>query len=470
MSHPWSPMQLAIFEAIDHGATSLIAEAKAGSGKTTTMVEGLSHTFEDQRVQALAFNRDIAKVLKGKVPRGVKASTFHGLCFGVVREYQGDRPVVPNLAWDTAGYVLGNRTPYPWRQTAVKLASLAKATLTWDATDIEALADEFDLDFPKDAPRDRIASAAATMLEIASKTTSGPIDYDDMVWLPVVKHMGLPKLDWAFIDECQDLNPVQLEIVERLSDTAKVVAFGDRNQAIYGFRGAGSNTIPELEETLNAKVLPLSISYRCPKLVIAEAQRLVASIEAAPGAIEGWVTHQSARELIAGANPGDMVISRTNAPLISLALGWISKGRRAVIRGRDIGDGLARWVLRVKAPSMSFLLGAIQAWETEETARLIEADRSPQAIIEKAACLRALCEGASSPAEVVSKLDTLFSDGEENAIQLTTTHKAKGLEADVVWVLRDTYLKWPGAQEKNLLYVAITRSKRELHYVRETES
>jgi superfamily I DNA/RNA helicase len=76
-------------------------------------------------------------------------------------------------------------------------------------------------------------------------------------------------------------------------------------------------------------------------------------------------------------------------------------------------------------------------------------------------------------AEVLSAIERLFSDQKpENAVILSSTHKAKGLERDRVWLLQDTYLRsrrnrlgvWegPSQEEKNLFYVAVTRAKSEL--------
>lgn len=55
---------------------------------------------------------------------------------------------------------------------------------------------------------------------------------------------------------------------------------------------------------------------------------------------------------------------------------------------------------------------------------------------------------------------------------LSTIHKAKGLEAERVFILKPDLMPHPKAkrgweidQENNLRYVAITRSKRELYLV-----
>jgi superfamily I DNA/RNA helicase len=138
----------------------------------------------------------------------------------------------------------------------------------------------------------------------------------------------------------------------------------------------------------------------------------------------------------------------------------------------------------------------VTAWQGEEVKRLDDLGRDFTAVTDKAACLLALAECKPTIAELLSHIDELFAvcddDGvAHNFIELSSTHRAKGLEADVVWLLRDTfmvarwvplvgepfegekvwrkstgaYVKRLGEEEGNLLYVGITRAKRELYYV-----
>lgn len=78
----------------------------------------------------------------------------------------------------------------------------------------------------------------------------------------------------------------------------------------------------------------------------------------------------------------------------------------------------------------------------------------------------ALAANCADVGTMLVRIETLFADsGLASAITLSSTHRAKGLEAERVWLLRDTYLKWKGPEEENLLYVGITRSKHELIFV-----
>lgn len=472
----WSSYQQAVFDAVASPGGHIVVEALAGSGKTSTIIEALYHTAESSSVLLVAFNKSISTELQERAPESVEVSTLHSYGLRQITRAMGKRPIEGRAASDRVKALMGDKWHLREQRTAVaKVISLAKATLT-DHEDLEALdalADAYDIAVPKGsedpAGRMRLWQVASRVLQECLEADDGPIDFDDMVWLPVVRRLPVRTFDWVFVDETQDLNACQLELVIKAAKGGRIVAVGDRRQAIYGFRGACSDAIPSMIRRLEARVLPLSITYRCPLAVVREAQRIVPALEPAPGAPEGIVRNAGMAELRRDAAPGDFVISRVNAPLLSLCWTWIAEGRRAEIRGRDIGAALAQWIRGTNARNVLALQKLIDDWSTRECARLLQADRDTTAVTDKAACLHALCEGAESVEAVLSKVDRIFGEGTGGGIILTSTHRAKGLEARRVWLLRDTYCKWPGPEEANLLYVAETRSKHELIYVYNNE-
>ena len=73
---------------------------------------------------------------------------------------------------------------------------------------------------------------------------------------------------------------------------------------------------------------------------------------------------------------------------------------------------------------------------------------------------------------MIAFLERLFSDNEKKGVVLSTIHKSKGLEADNVFILDVNLIPSKYAttkdqlkQERNLLYVAITRAKNKLIYI-----
>lgn len=350
------------------------------------------------------------------------------------------------------GGVLGN---------LAKLVSRAKATLASDELDLDVLVDDLGLDVP-DAQRADFIERAADILAACYRDTA-TCDFDDMIWLAVRHNVRLPLFDYLFVDETQDLNAAQIELALRaVKRTGRVVAVGDDRQAIYGFRGADTHAVDRIVERLSARVLPLSITYRCGKAIVDLAKMTVPDYEAAPSAPSGLVRTVTDAVLRAEAAPGDFVISRKNAPLIGLCLGFVAAGKPATIAGRDIGAGLLALVDRSKATDIVGLLAFVDQWRTIERDRLALRGRDTQAIDDRADCIAALSEGAADVAEVRARISALFTDKDDSQrIVCTTTHKAKGLERERCWVLADTFSS-DSIEEDNLWYVAITRAKTEL--------
>lgn len=315
--------------------------------------------------------------------------------------------------------------------------------------------------------RVRFCQLVQKVLEACRSFEEGVCDFDDMVWAPVVLGARIPRFDRVFVDETQDLNAAQLELVVRAcKDGGRICAVGDDRQAIYRFRGADENAVGRIIEKLSAKVLPLSVTYRCSRSIVKVANRVVPDLEAAPDASEGEVSEASLGQLKKGAEPGDFVLSRTNAPLVSLCLEWIALGKRATIAGRDVGAGLLALIDKLDAPDVGTLRQRVEVWANQEIMRLTRAERDPQAVEDKRDCLLTLSDAVRSVEEVKVRISALFSDTSTvSQIVLSSTHKAKGLERDRVWMLADTYNRRPSVEESNLFYVAVTRAKRDLRMV-----
>lgn len=170
-----------------------------------------------------------------------------------------------------------------------------------------------------------------------------------------------------------------------------------------------------------------------------------------------------------GARPGDFVLSRKNAPLVSLFFRFVAKGVPVKVAGRDVGARIADLVRRSNARDVEMLLHKIAGWRLRELARLAKQDPpgEPDAVDDMAECITILAEGAASVGEVEARINDVFAEvgDDKNLLILSSTHKAKGLERDRVWMLDDTYRNKPSVEEDNLWYVAVTRAKRELYLV-----
>jgi len=349
---------------------------------------------------------------------------------------------------------------------------------------MDAIADHYGIDLPPLVEKRAVFFEAVLQLleECLHPDRTRTIDFADQVWLPVALGLRVDNYDTLFVDELQDMNPTQLALILKMR-AGKIVAVGDANQAIYGFRGAQDEAVDWLARLLEADTLELPISYRCARSIIRVAQTIVPGIQAAPDAPEGLVEDVSVDRMFRDAEPGDFVLSRTNAPLISTCLRFLSANKPARIEGRDIGKNLTSFVRNSRATSVSELREYVGHWLASEVERLQQEKRSPQAVIDRADCLLVLSDGASSVPEVVGRLETLFDDSRPGVI-CSTIHKAKGREADRVWLLGTSFAGchyWTQKQaqetqgtpelqralrrireENNILYVGITRARNAL--------
>jgi superfamily I DNA/RNA helicase len=145
----------------------------------------------------------------------------------------------------------------------------------------------------------------------------------------------------------------------------------------------------------------------------------------------------------------------------------LKAGVPANIQGRDVGANLLYFIKKSKAKTILEFIKYVNSWRDQEVQRLLTEKRDTTICIDKAECLLNLCEGTLTIKDLKETIESLFNDTDDSAkVIFSTTHKAKGLERDRVFVLVGTYRKGNGGEEDNLWYVAVTRAKKELYLVR----
>ena len=470
----WSEQQQAIFKAFREPAGNVLVRARAGCAKTTTSLEGVKQAPE-RRILVAAFNKLIADEANARLvgQDRVKAKTLHALGMGYIKSAWGPVEVDNNgRGWEL---VNSYTTASQEIKTALKATHTKVRELNpWADTveDVERLAVLYDL-LPGDEAWVKGWSEGLfydTVLEIlkAAEEYSEVIDFADMIFLPLRKGMVYPSYELVVVDEAQDMTRPQLEIAKRATvKDGRMFIVGDDRQAIYGFRGADSGALDRLKEQLNAVELGLKTTYRCGRAIVERAREYVPDFEAAPTVQDGVVRQAFPSEMIEQAAPGDFVLSRLNAPLMGVALGLIRRGVRARIRGREIGKGLVEIVKKLRVQRIGEVAVEMERYMAKEMGKLGKRDphlaRTKIAqLMDNADTINTLAETVGSVEELTRKLETLFNDEQGAAsVMCSTVHKAKGLEADRVWVLEDT-LKRGGVEEENIRYVAYTRARKEL--------
>jgi superfamily I DNA/RNA helicase len=371
---------------------------------------------------------------------------------------------------------------------ARKFVDLCRLTLTAaTAEGIESLANHYGVEVEPHqwALLVRLVGCA---LDMGKKVMAKAIDFTDMVWAPSALNLHGDKFDWVLVDEAQDLNAAQFDIALRLlKPDGRMLVVGDPQQAIYGFAGADTDSFWNIQRRLGAKVLPLSICYRCPRSHVELAQEIVSTIEAAPNAIDGMIAEMDRSDLLKNIEPDHVVMCRNTAPLIKLCYKILLAGKPAYVAGRAIAEGIVKSLdesVRVyrrkhkKAPSVDELGTAFDLWNTKVEAsfkrqKIDEEDMRWQRHADRLECLRIFWgqSDASSVSGFKAEIEDLFRE-DRKATRLCTVHRAKGLEAEVTYILDPDLMPspyartaWEQQQERHLQYVAHTRSTSEMYFV-----
>lgn len=474
--------QEAIYTAVaDPNGGNLIINAVAGSGKTTVLVGAAGRTTG--RAVFLAFNKSIATELGQRLPAHFQARTFHSLCYSPVLRALGTKAVNPDKLRDIMRAHLDDEMHRMYGAFIRRMVGLARnagvGCLIPDDVQVWLdIADQHMITLDHDdATLEEGVNFCRQVL--ARSNASAEADFDDLLYFAVLKRVRLPQFDWVFVDEAQDTNAIQREILRKILATgSRLVAVGDPAQAIYGFRGADSQSMDLIAQEFNCSSLPLSVTYRCARAIVEYAQDFVEDIQARDNAPQGAVNALDAWKLIdLGAH--DLVVCRNTAPLIDL--GWqLMKARIPVrILGRDIGEGLITLIKKCdkRGGNIDAMLERLAVWKEREMAKALKKgkDAQAEAVEDKAGAIEVLCEGLAEAKRTVTELvriiGELFTDA-NSRVTLSTVHKAKGLEAETVWWLGRSLCPspwakqpWQQVQERNIMYVAITRAKLTLNLI-----
>jgi len=489
MSHTPSKYQVAVYDHITNDKGNAVIDAVAGSGKSTTIVEALKLIPKNKTVLFLAFNKAIVEELKIKIGQidNVEIRTLHSLGMSAVLKTFRTQVQDDKYKVYINNQLLGSIRPeanlfeeelIDYKKNINQLVDLARVYLCESVEKLEDIADKYCIN-----TLDNECTMAMNVVAWG-KNEVGKIDFTDMIYFPNVKKVTVPQFNYVFIDECQDLNTAQRELfLKALKPSGRFIAVGDPRQAIYGFAGADVESFNLLKSLPNTIHLPLSVCYRSDNSIITLAKEIVPQIEARDNAPEGVVCRESKVEDI---KDGDMVLCRVTAPLVALCMFYIAKGIKAYVKGRDIGANLINMIKKIKKnkrrnmadvmENLSAELDKVSAKIMRKThCSLSEARENSlfKSLQDKINAIAVIAKDLKTADAVMNRIETIFKDNDRSGICLSTVHKAKGLESDNVFIIREDkfYIKqamrveWMAEQERNLVYVAYTRAKHFLGFV-----
>ncbi len=485
-----SKYQVAIFDTYRDTKKNIFVSAGPGSGKSYTILKMVKMTPFFVKKLVSAFNKSVADELKNKVPMGTDVGTIHSIGYGVLRKNVYRRYKLNDIkTWVLAKKVVknhfkddknGKKKYSAYLHSIANLYNLYRLNLA-EASEasLMKLAIEYSVDFD-----DQLIGDTLKVIDylndynLRSHDGDFMIDFTDMLWLPftMVEAGSYPKYDVLFIDEVQDLNPLQREMLLRvIKKNGRFVAVGDERQAIYSFMGSNLKSFEKFKSMPNTEVLPLSVSYRCGSNIIEAANKIFPGLEAFGSNPKGIIR----TGLISEIEADDMVICRNNLPLIELFLNLSGMGKKSQIVGRDFGKNLINLIDKVDDYTDFDRL--LHGKATDLMSKGIQAPYSNKSFVdlkEKIDILRLLMKRYGyGLEETKSLLKTLFSDvKQDNIITLLTGHKSKGLESRRVFWLFPELIPSQYAntelemyQEQCLKYVIITRAQEELIIIPQQE-
>lgn len=485
--HAWSGQQDVVFDFFVSKDGHLIVRARAGTGKTTTIVEAIKRLLQahpDHKVVVCAFSKKIADELVTRfVGFNVEVKTLHSLGYAIVRKYWEDvkvegKDVKVKRKDALTELACGAKVPDAIKKLVTKLHTLGREIVPHAETGEQLLELAYTFGCEPDEQwaeagwtiQQVCSFAASAMFHAADKKPASGIDFADMIFLPVRNGWLSKTYDDVVVDEAQDMTVAQLEIARGICK-GRLFLVGDDRQAIFAFRGADSNSLDRLKAELDAHELSLTTTYRCGHAIVQLAATLVPDFVAGEHNNSGLISEVSGEDLTETAQPGDFILSRTNAPLVAVAMSLLRSGKRTRVAGKDIGTGLIALVRQISrsARSVPEFLGRLAAWEEKQVSRARSAkqERRVDDIRDQAGMLHHLATDAKNLREVEDRITALFTDdglGQAGVITCSSIHRAKGLETDRVFVLANT-LRDHNTEELNLRYVAITRAKKELTWV-----
>jgi DNA helicase-2/ATP-dependent DNA helicase PcrA len=314
-------------EAVAAPSGNMLVLAGAGSGKTRVLVHRIAwliraEQFSPHSILAVTFTNKAAREMRGRIEhmlqmpsQGLWVGTFHGLAHRLLKMHWQDARLPQNfqildsddqlrLVKRVCRELALDESRWPPRQAqwyinAQKDEGLRAAHIEAPLGDLYALTMQ------------RIYAAYEEACE-----RGGLVDFAELLlrahelWLrsPAVLDHYRQRFRQVLVDEFQDTNTIQYAWLRVLAgDLIPVVAVGDDDQSIYGWRGAKIENIQRFGEDFgNTQVVRLEQNYRSTQIILRAANGVIAHNAGRLGK-ELWSSGEEgeAIQLYAGFNEHD---------------------------------------------------------------------------------------------------------------------------------------------------------------------
>ena len=493
----------------DSDARDAVVNSVAGSGKSTLLklaADSISTSNVDIRdCLVLVFNKKNKTALVKKLDSRwqYSISTVHSAGYRVLKRYLGVR----RLEVEESKYRYLAKTldwfngSEPKQAKAISLSNFLKlfefVRLTLSPLTPQALSELIE-HYALDINKQHLAEIGQRIdylfkVGMDSAKSEAAIDHTDMLWLPVVWQVnqspGFKFAQRVMVDEAQDMSRLQLEFVLSLAHSqAKMLFVGDPAQSINGFCGADTDSFSNIQTKLQALLFTLPVCYRCPKTHIELINKLCPEIPIEPRenaptgsikVISEWDLWSEAKD--SRIKPGDLVVARCSSSLIELHLKMIVRGIPCNLVGSSLQQDLLH-LLEDIAEQTDFEYQKFaefsQSYLKFKQSIYSENDNGAILLLQLKDQIKAVEAiynhfQSRSLAELASSIKQLFGSEDDEAVLLSTVHRAKGMESERVYIAEPLTLPliwegqkpWQSKQEQNLLYVALSRSTKDLFLI-----
>jgi DNA helicase II / ATP-dependent DNA helicase PcrA len=482
--------------------------AGAGSGKTTTITHRIANqvvtgAFAPSQILAVTFTDKAAGEMRGRLERlgvtGARASTFHSAALAQLRYFRPDAVGKILSSKALLVYNIVRALPPPFKFRA---AGDYATEIEWARNRrIPPSRYRDSLDGHQSPVPDDVMQRVYERYELV-KREQGLIDFEDLLERAIElfedEHVCAEFREryHAFtVDEYQDVNLLQQTLLDAwLGERDDLCVVGDDYQSIYGFTGATPAYLLGVATRFpHAEVIRLEDNYRSTPEVLDLANRLVPNLGGAektlrpvlPGGPEPEVrpfatADAEAAYLVdrirAATCPLEeiAILARTHARLADVEEVLTTSGipsQGAALLSREA----ARRVLRAIAPgepaAQVRTVATDLGWLPNPPEKLGTWEQTRQSDLSR--LVRLADEIGGSGGDFRAELERRYGDGGDGrkGVHLLTYHGAKGLEFEVVLLPRIEEKELPSKlartpaeidEERRLLYVGMTRAKREL--------
>lgn len=508
--------------AINYDAGAAFCIAGPGSGKTRVItlraLRLLSEYGDDNAVLTLAFNRQAAEEMKKRAEdygkkydfyeknaKKLKFCTIHKYAYEIINEYYNMKNLTPPKVIEET-YAA---------ETVKNIYKSVKNTQYISSETMKILMAYLENEGASASCEEDFAEIGEKYGEF--KKERGLVDFNDMI----VGALGIMRNDGNFndkvkkrfrflqVDEAQDLSPIQIDFIKSISGE-NIFYVADDDQSIYGFRGARPEVLSQIVKSSGTKRFILDKNYRSGSVIVDIATRFVEQNRVRfPKKLVADNVNSGVVKVKTYANVKKQAVS-----VAKLICKRVREGKTcAVLYRNNVSGILPLCALYFEAKKQKIDIGATIMGENTlisdipilraiaDYINVHKEVKSPGSAVRNLRrnglydnisfgvfssgkrkfigetlkdCATFICErslDAKSVMENAEKIDSLSQKTHVPIVTFSTVHSSKGLEFDTVIITDCVEGEFPygdmsdektEAEERRLMYVAMTRAKSEL--------